>query len=182
MPADTTETVVDQSARLQPSINLHASVTAFMFSCSGTQCTPEGWRPRVSPVQWSKPHSILAPLRIWTRATGSKIISGDHYTTSRIFVHDFCVNRFHVEEPIFLNFGKLNISRPRFDKNFGHFRKWGQSLFSESPGNLNHFCQILAHIKNSSYSQTSPPRFDANSAGSGVQITARGQLEIRVRF
>ena len=43
MPADTTETVAKHSARLQPSINLHAPVTAFMFSCSGTQCTtPEG--------------------------------------------------------------------------------------------------------------------------------------------
>ena len=78
------------------------------------------------------------------------------------------------------NFGKLNISHPRFDKSFGHFPK--MSLFSESPGNLNHFCQILAHIKNSSYSRTSPPRFNANSAGSGVQITARGQVEIGVRF
>ena len=36
MPADTTETVAEHSARLQPSINLHAPVTAFMFSCSGT--------------------------------------------------------------------------------------------------------------------------------------------------
>ena len=61
MPADPTETVAEHRARLQPSINLHAPVTAFMFSCSGTQCTtPEGWRLGVSPVQWSKPHSILA--------------------------------------------------------------------------------------------------------------------------
>ena len=45
MPADTTEGVAKHSTRLQPSINLHAPVTAFMFSCSGTQCTtPEGWR------------------------------------------------------------------------------------------------------------------------------------------
>ena len=35
MPADTTETVAEHSARLQPSINLHAPVTASMFSCSG---------------------------------------------------------------------------------------------------------------------------------------------------
>ena len=28
--------VAEHSARLQPSINLHAPVTAFMFSCSGT--------------------------------------------------------------------------------------------------------------------------------------------------
>ena len=31
--ADTTEPVAEHSARLQPSINLHAPVTAFMFSC-----------------------------------------------------------------------------------------------------------------------------------------------------
>ena len=37
--------VAEHRARLQPSINLHAPVTAFMFSCSGTQCTTqEGWR------------------------------------------------------------------------------------------------------------------------------------------
>ena len=43
MPDETTETVVEHSARLQPSINLHAPVTAFLVSCSGTQCTtPKG--------------------------------------------------------------------------------------------------------------------------------------------
>ena len=64
-PADTTEAVAEHSARLQPSINLHAPVTAFMISCSGTQCTtPEGWRLGwVLAVQWSKPHSILAPTQ-----------------------------------------------------------------------------------------------------------------------
>ena len=31
--------------RLQPSINLHTPVKAFMLSCSGTRCTiPKGWR------------------------------------------------------------------------------------------------------------------------------------------
>ena len=64
MTADTTETVAEHSARLQPSINLHAPVTAFMFSCSGTQCTtPEGMKARVSPVQWSKPYSIFVPTQ-----------------------------------------------------------------------------------------------------------------------
>ena len=43
---------------------------------------PEGMKARVSPVQWSKPYSILAPLRIRTRAAGFRIISGDHYTTT----------------------------------------------------------------------------------------------------
>ena len=82
-PVDTTETVAEHSARLQPSINLHSPVTAFMFSCSGTQMYyPGGMKARVSPVQWSKPHSILAPLRIQTRVAGFRIISGDHYTTT----------------------------------------------------------------------------------------------------
>ena len=82
MPADTTETVAEHSARLQPSINLHAPVTAFMFGCSGTDVLPVGMKARVSPVQRSKPYNILAPLRIQTRAAGFKIISGDHYTTT----------------------------------------------------------------------------------------------------
>ena len=33
MPDDATEGVAEHSSSLQPSINLHASVTAFMFSC-----------------------------------------------------------------------------------------------------------------------------------------------------
>ena len=45
MPDDATEDVAEHSSRLQPSINLHAPVTAFVFSCSGTKCTtPKGWR------------------------------------------------------------------------------------------------------------------------------------------
>ena len=43
---------------------------------------PGGMKAQVSPVQWSKPHSILAPLRIGTRATGFKIIKGDYYFTT----------------------------------------------------------------------------------------------------
>ena len=39
MPDDATEDVAKHSSLLQPSINLHAQVTAFMFSCSGTLCT-----------------------------------------------------------------------------------------------------------------------------------------------
>ena len=35
MPDDATEGVAEHSCRLQPSINLHAPVTAFMISCSG---------------------------------------------------------------------------------------------------------------------------------------------------
>ena len=65
MPADTTETVAEHSARLQPSINLHAPVTTFMFSCSlwYPMYYPGGMKARVSPVQRSKPHSILAPTQ-----------------------------------------------------------------------------------------------------------------------
>ena len=40
MPADTNETVAEHSTRLQPSIKLHDPITAFMFSCSGTDVQP----------------------------------------------------------------------------------------------------------------------------------------------
>ena len=36
MPDDATECVAEHSSRLRPSINMHAQVTAFMFSRSGT--------------------------------------------------------------------------------------------------------------------------------------------------
>ena len=41
MPDDATGGVAESSSRLQPSINLHASVTAFMFSRSGTDVLPQ---------------------------------------------------------------------------------------------------------------------------------------------
>ena len=40
MPDDATEGVAEHSFRLQPSIILQAPVTAFMFSCSGTDELP----------------------------------------------------------------------------------------------------------------------------------------------
>ena len=43
---------------------------------------PKRTKAWVSPVQWSKPHSILPLLRILTQLAGFKIISGDHYTTT----------------------------------------------------------------------------------------------------
>ena len=39
MPDDATEGVAEHSSRMQSLINLHAPVIAFMFRCSGTQCT-----------------------------------------------------------------------------------------------------------------------------------------------
>ena len=49
---DGTESVAELSSRLQTSLNFYESVTAFMLSCSGTQCTtPGGMKARVSPVQ-----------------------------------------------------------------------------------------------------------------------------------
>ena len=59
-----------------PSYNLHVQLLWYPMYY------PEGMKARVSPVQWSKPYSILAPLRIWIRAAGFKIISGDHNTTT----------------------------------------------------------------------------------------------------
>ena len=49
MPDDATEGVVEHSCRLQPSIYLHAPVTAFMFSYP--MYYPERMKARVSPVQ-----------------------------------------------------------------------------------------------------------------------------------
>ena len=44
---------------------------------------PGGMKARVSPVQWWKANIVYwPPLRIRTRASGFKIISGDHYTTT----------------------------------------------------------------------------------------------------
>ena len=40
MPDDATEGVTEHSSRLQPTISLHAPVTAFMFNCSGTDVLP----------------------------------------------------------------------------------------------------------------------------------------------
>ena len=46
---------------------------------------PEGMKARVNPVQWSKPHNILAPICTQDSnypGSGFKIISSDHYTTT----------------------------------------------------------------------------------------------------
>ena len=47
---------------------------------------PGGLKAWVGPVQWSEPHSILAPIRVRTRAVGFRIINGDHYTTTAHWV------------------------------------------------------------------------------------------------
>ena len=79
MPADTTESVAEHSARLPPTINLHAPVTAALVA----MYYPGGMKVWVSPVQWSNPYIVYwPPLRIRTRVGGFKIISGDHYTTT----------------------------------------------------------------------------------------------------
>ena len=40
MPNKATESVAEHSSGMQPSINLHAPVTTFMFRCSGTDILP----------------------------------------------------------------------------------------------------------------------------------------------
>ena len=57
MTADTTETVAEHSARLQPSINLHANPTQFsalyvQLLWSPNVSYPGGMKARVSPVQY----------------------------------------------------------------------------------------------------------------------------------
>ena len=63
MPNDATEGVAEHSPRLQPSINLHAPVTAFMFSCSGTDILHRRDEGSDEPVQSLEPHRISAPTR-----------------------------------------------------------------------------------------------------------------------
>ena len=58
-----------------PSYSLHVQLLWYPMYYPG------GMKALVSHVQWSKPHRILAPVRIRTRAAGFRIISGDHYTT-----------------------------------------------------------------------------------------------------
>ena len=83
MPDDANEGVAEHRSRMQPSINLHAPVTAFYVQLLWYPIYyPGGMKARVSPVQWSKSYNILAPTRIRTRAAGFKIICGDHYTTT----------------------------------------------------------------------------------------------------
>ena len=74
MPANTTETVVEHSAGLQPSINLHAP--AFIFHCSGTNVLPR--RDEGS----GKPCAVIEALQYIGLHSGFEIISGDHYTTT----------------------------------------------------------------------------------------------------
>ena len=59
MSADTTETGVEHSKKLQQSINLNAPVTAALLPMD----CPEGIKARVSPMQSIEPHRILASTR-----------------------------------------------------------------------------------------------------------------------
>ena len=60
MANDATEGRARHSSRLQPSINLHVSVTAFMFRCAALVLMyyPEGMMVWVSPMQLIKPVSF----------------------------------------------------------------------------------------------------------------------------
>ena len=63
MPDDATESVAKHCFRLQPSINLYATVTTFMFSCMGPMFYLGGMKAGVSPVQCAviKPYRRSAP-------------------------------------------------------------------------------------------------------------------------
>ena len=69
MPDDATERVVEHSARLQPSINLHAPITAFMFSFSGSLVT-----------SYSRTQGMLSWHVIEAVASGLfSVVCGDDY-------------------------------------------------------------------------------------------------------
>ena len=59
MPDDVSESVAKHSSRQQPSINLHALFTTFMFSCFDTDVLPQMDEGSVSPV-----HTVM-----WSRLT-----------------------------------------------------------------------------------------------------------------
>ena len=56
---DATESMVEHSSKLQPTINLHAQVTTFIFSCSCTEIL--SWRDDGS----GKPYAVVEPYRIY---------------------------------------------------------------------------------------------------------------------
>ena len=84
MPDYATEMVAEHSFRLQPSINLHGSVSAFMFS--GDSST--GALPRMNENSGIpcavilKPYSILAHTQDLTPVTGFVVRRSEHYTTT----------------------------------------------------------------------------------------------------
>jgi hypothetical protein len=88
MPDDATEGVAKHSSRLQPSINMHAPVTAFMFSCTGTDVLPQrdegsGKPCAVYQASWNiGTHSGLEP-----GTSGSTVQSSNHYTTAAHTAH-----------------------------------------------------------------------------------------------
>ena len=91
MPADTTESVAEHGARLQPPINLHAPVTAFMFSCSGTVCV---WGGGGVNEAWT-----CENLGIWFEASCSGQNAG-MYQGDLTSTNDLNVSHFY-QEPLF---------------------------------------------------------------------------------
>ena len=84
MPDDAIEGVAEHSSRLQPSINLHAPITAFMFSCSGTGVLPRRDKGSGKPCA-IEPHRILSPTRdLNQKPSGpqSRVVTSNHYTTT----------------------------------------------------------------------------------------------------
>ena len=63
MPDDVIECVGEHSSRLQSSINLHALVTTFMFSCSGTDVQLQRDEDWGTPCAVIEPYKILAPAQ-----------------------------------------------------------------------------------------------------------------------
>ena len=89
IPDDATESVTKHSTKLQPTINLHAPVTIFVFSISGPEVLPQmdegsGKPSAVVPSAAIEPYSILAPtqVRTQTQVAGFEIRSSNHFATT----------------------------------------------------------------------------------------------------
>ena len=63
MPDDATESVAEHSSELHPSINLHAPVITFMFSCSVTDVLPQRDEGLGKPSPVIEPYSTQSGLK-----------------------------------------------------------------------------------------------------------------------
>ena len=85
MPDDDTEGVNEHSHRLQPSSNLHATVTAFLFRCSDPDVLPQ--RDESSGMPCIQSIEFQSGLELVN--SGSAVQRSNHYSTAA-HVKDVC--------------------------------------------------------------------------------------------